>query len=132
MSEGGAERERETQNPKRARLRAVHTEPDVGLEPTDHEIMTRAEVGRPTDRAAQAPQTPTLNVIAGSQFRALGLLALYPWLMSGCIASGCAVMSHTLWASEGGKNREHSADSGWKPGRSGCVASFLTPGNPVK
>ena len=42
-SGGGAEREREAQNPKQApdsRLRAVSTEPDAGLEPTDREIVT--------------------------------------------------------------------------------------------
>ena len=49
MSRGG-ERKRETQNPKQfSRLWAVSTEPDVGLKPTNHEIMTRAEVGRLTD-----------------------------------------------------------------------------------
>ena len=39
----GRERERETQSPKQApgsRLRAVGTEPDAGLELTNHEIMT--------------------------------------------------------------------------------------------
>ena len=43
MSGRGAERERETetQNPKQAPgSRAVSTEPDVGLELTDCEIMT--------------------------------------------------------------------------------------------
>ena len=49
---GGAERERETRNPKQAlgsKLQAVSTEPDAGLEPTNQEIMTRAEVGHSTD-----------------------------------------------------------------------------------
>ena len=32
-----------------SRLRAVSTEPDAGLEPTNCEIMTRAEVGCLTD-----------------------------------------------------------------------------------
>ena len=43
MNGGGAERERETQNPKQApgsRLRAVSIEPDVGHEHTNHEKMT--------------------------------------------------------------------------------------------
>ena len=41
MSKGGAERERETQNPKAgSRLRAVSTEPKVGLDLTNCEIMT--------------------------------------------------------------------------------------------
>ena len=40
VSEGGAERERETQDAKRAPgSRAVSTEPDMGLEPTNREIM---------------------------------------------------------------------------------------------
>ena len=41
MGEGW--RERETQNPKQtpgSRLQAISTEPDTGLELTDHEIMT--------------------------------------------------------------------------------------------
>ena len=40
ISRGGAERERDTESEAGSRLRAVSTEPDVGLEPTDHEIMT--------------------------------------------------------------------------------------------
>ena len=36
-------------------LWAVSTEPDAGLELTDREIMTWAEVGRLTDQATQAP-----------------------------------------------------------------------------
>ena len=39
-----------------SRLWAVSTEPNAGLELTDCEIMTRAEVGRSTDWATQAPQ----------------------------------------------------------------------------
>ena len=49
---GGREgqRERETQNPKQAPgSEAVSTEPDVGLKPTNLEIMTCAKVRRPTD-----------------------------------------------------------------------------------
>ena len=40
MSRGGAERERDTETEAGSRLRAVGTEPDVGLEPTNLEIMT--------------------------------------------------------------------------------------------
>ena len=43
MSRGGAERERETQNSKQVLgswLHTVNTEPDMGLELTDCEIMT--------------------------------------------------------------------------------------------
>ena len=49
MSRGGAEREGDTECEAGSRLRAVGTEPDAGLELTDREIMTRAEVRRPTD-----------------------------------------------------------------------------------
>ena len=39
-NKGGAEREGDTESKAGSRLRAVSTEPDTGLEPTDHEIMT--------------------------------------------------------------------------------------------
>ena len=56
ISRGGAEREGDTESEAGSRLRAVSTEPIAGLEPTDREIMTWAEVGHPTDWATQAPQ----------------------------------------------------------------------------
>ena len=40
MSGLGAEREGDTESEAVSRLQAVGTEPDVGLEPTNHEIMT--------------------------------------------------------------------------------------------
>ena len=40
MSRGGAEREGDQESEAGSRLRAVNTEPDVGLELTDGEIMT--------------------------------------------------------------------------------------------
>ena len=40
MSKGGAEREREGENPKKAH--AVTTEPDAGLRLTNREVMTWA------------------------------------------------------------------------------------------
>ena len=46
MSTGGAEREKDTQNPKQSQALSCQTEPDAGLEPRNREIMTRAEVGR--------------------------------------------------------------------------------------
>ena len=49
MSGGGAESEGDKESEAVSRLRAVSTEPDVGLEVTDGEIMTWAEVGRLTD-----------------------------------------------------------------------------------
>ena len=39
-SRGGAEREGDTESKAWSRLRAVSTEPNVGLEPTNREIMT--------------------------------------------------------------------------------------------
>ena len=45
----GAERERDTESEAGSGLRAVSTEPDVGLELTDREIVTGAEVGHSTD-----------------------------------------------------------------------------------
>ena len=45
MNGGGAEREGDTESETGSRLRVVSTEPDAGLELTDGEIMTRAEVG---------------------------------------------------------------------------------------
>ena len=49
MNGGGAEREGDTASETGSRLRAVSKEPDQGLEFTDREIMTRAEVGGSTD-----------------------------------------------------------------------------------
>ena len=40
MSRGGAEREGDAESEAGSRLRAVSTEPDVGLELMDREIMT--------------------------------------------------------------------------------------------
>ena len=48
-SGGRAEREGDTESEAGSRLWAVNTEPDAGLELTNHEIMTRAEVRRSTD-----------------------------------------------------------------------------------
>ena len=40
----GREREGDTESKAGSRLRAVSTEPNVGLEPMNHEIMTQPEV----------------------------------------------------------------------------------------
>ena len=55
MNGGGAEREGDTESEAGSRLWAFSTEPGAGLEPTDREIMTWAEVGRLTDWATQVP-----------------------------------------------------------------------------
>ena len=49
MNRGGSEKEGDTESETGSRLQAVSTEPDAGLEPTDRETMTRAEVGHLTD-----------------------------------------------------------------------------------
>ena len=49
MSGGGAEREGDPESEAGSRLRAVVTGPDAGLELTNREIVTRAEVARPAD-----------------------------------------------------------------------------------
>ena len=49
MNGGGAEREGDTESEAGSRLQAISPEPDARLELTDHEIVTRAEVGRLTD-----------------------------------------------------------------------------------
>ena len=51
---GEGQREGDTESETGSRLWAVSTVPDAGLELTDHEIMTWAEVGRLTDWATQA------------------------------------------------------------------------------
>ena len=55
VSGGGAEREGDTEFEAGSRLWAVNTEPDAGLELTDHEIMPWDEVGHLTGRATRAP-----------------------------------------------------------------------------
>ena len=59
--QAGEEREKEgdTESKEAPRLWTVSTEPDVGLELTNREIMTWAEVERSTGWATQAPlKTP--------------------------------------------------------------------------
>ena len=55
MNGGGAEREGDTELEAGSRLWAISPEPDAGLELTDREIVTWAEVRRLTDWATQAP-----------------------------------------------------------------------------
>ena len=53
---GEGQREGDTESETASRLWAVSIEPEAGLELTDREITTWAEVGRSTDWATQAPQ----------------------------------------------------------------------------
>ena len=55
-SGGGPERKEDTDSEAGSRLWAVNTEPDVGLEPTNCEIMTWAEVECSTNWATKVPQ----------------------------------------------------------------------------
>ena len=59
---GGLEREGDTESQAGSSLWALSTEPYVGLEPTDHKIMTWAEVRRLTKWATLAPlEQPVLT-----------------------------------------------------------------------
>ena len=49
VSRGGAEKEGDTESEAGSRLRAVSTEPDAGVEVTNHEIVTGTEVGHLMD-----------------------------------------------------------------------------------
>ena len=61
MNGRGSEREGGTESEAGSRLWAVSTEPDAGLELTDSDIMTWAEVRRLTDWATQHPSDVLLN-----------------------------------------------------------------------
>ena len=56
MSREGAERKGDTESEAGSRLWAVSPEPNAGLNLTDREIITWAEIGRLTDWATHAPQ----------------------------------------------------------------------------
>ena len=49
VSGARADREGDTESKAGSRLQAGRSEPNTGLELTDHEVMTGAEVGRLTD-----------------------------------------------------------------------------------
>ena len=59
MNGGGAEREGDTESEAGSRLWTISPEPDAGLELTDREIVTWAEVGRLPTEPTQAPQAST-------------------------------------------------------------------------
>ena len=58
MSGGGAEEEGDTEYEAASRLWAVSTEPDAGLELTNCEIMTWAEIKSQTPDRLSHPGTP--------------------------------------------------------------------------
>ena len=55
---GGTEREEDTESEASSRLPAGSTEPNVELEPTNHEIMTWAKIGCLTNWTTQEPLIP--------------------------------------------------------------------------
>ena len=63
MNRGGAEREGDTESETGSSFWAVNTEPDTGLELTDREIMTWAEVRRLTDWATQVPLAISVLIV---------------------------------------------------------------------
>ena len=66
MSRGGAEREGDTESEAGSRLPAVSTEPDVGLELTNCEIMTEPKsVAQPTE----PPRHPSNLFLRGNIFQ---------------------------------------------------------------
>ena len=93
MSGGGAEREGDAESKVGSRLWAVSTEPDEGLEPTSHEFMTQAEVGRSINWATQAPHSQNILV------RSLDLISpivesLYPFTSLSLFPSSLGPSNH--------------------------------------
>ena len=66
---GEDQREGDTESETGSRLWAGSTEPDAGLELTDREIMTWAEVGRITDWATQAPLSEIVLIASPEYLR---------------------------------------------------------------
>ena len=77
MNGGGSERKGDTESETGSRLWAVSTEPDAGLELTDSEIVTWAEVGRLTGWATQAPLS--LPFSTAGRFQTLLLAVSGTW-----------------------------------------------------
>ena len=69
----GREREGDTESEAGSRLRAVSTGSITGLELTDREITTWAEVGRLTDSATQVPRLFVMD----SQIAVCGSLTVW-------------------------------------------------------
>ena len=79
MSRGGVERETHIESEAGSRLWAVGTEPDAGLELTNREIVTRAEVGCLTDWATQGPHHWLFLSFEGPVPSLLTSCCLEPW-----------------------------------------------------
>ena len=97
MNRGGAEREGDTESETGSRLWAVSTEPDTGLELTDREIMTWAEVGRLTDQATQAPPAKILKerkvVLHDIKGKAVSTTASFPTHFAGVTYDSLSIFS---------------------------------------
>ena len=65
MGEGQREREGDTESEAGSRLWAASTEPNAGLQPTNHKIMTWGEDQRLTNWATQVPPTPAKKILKG-------------------------------------------------------------------
>ena len=61
ISRGGAQREEDTESKAGSRLWAVSTELDMGLKPTNCEIMTWAEVGHLTTEPPRRQKLPVFT-----------------------------------------------------------------------
>ena len=77
MNGGGAEREGDTESKAGSGIRAVSTEPDVGLEPTNREIMTWAKVAHITDWAIQVPWKIPISNFEAYKFQGFVCVVLY-------------------------------------------------------
>ena len=64
MRMGGAERGGDTESEAGSRLWAVSTEPDMGLEPKNREIMTWAEVDTQLTELPRRPECGNFNNVS--------------------------------------------------------------------
>ena len=82
MSGGGADREGDTESKAGSRLWAVSTEPDMGLKPMNHEIVTWAEGGHLTNWATQEPLFCFIfgTLIVGLEIKFKPVIGTLGWL----------------------------------------------------
>ena len=105
---GEGQREGDTESEAGSRLWAVSTEPDMGLEPTDREIMTWAGVGRSTDWATQAPQEKCLKGGTEDSYRCRRPARLC-WWSNSILLRGASMTSASLHP---GLTRNHRLSRG--------------------
>ena len=75
------DREGDTESKAGSRLWAISPEPNVGLKPMNHEIMTWAEVRSSTDWATQEPQFITIIILEHSIAPGLDNRYLDNWII---------------------------------------------------